>query len=147
MAKLHRGRFSPVLSTYTALECWLHLSPFLHRHPYKLSYPVLIKNRERVLLEDTFIDIHWQEFSHVIAAIAKGELREIVCPEREEVGFFGNLVCRERCTRNLDHGTDLILHRIVIFSKNLLDRFFDDLFLRLKLVNDTGKWHHNLGKC
>src|SRR5690554_7797595 len=76
MAKLHRGRFSPVLSTYTALECWLHLSPFLHRHPYKLSYPVLIKNRKRVLLEDTFIDIHWQEFSHVIAAIAKGELRE-----------------------------------------------------------------------
>src|SRR5690554_1687308 len=145
MAELHRGGFTTVFTTDTALECRAYLSSFLNSHTNQLSHPVLINHGKRILFKDSLVDIHRQEFSHVVAAVAEGHLREVIGSKREEIGLLRDLVRRERCTRDFDHCTDLVFHRIFLFVEYFLDSLFDDILLGFKLVDNPRERHHNLG--
>jgi len=94
----------------TTLEGGLHLTPLGYSHAHQLAHTILVEHRKRIMFEDPLIDVHRQELGHVVATVAEGHLRQVVGTEREEVGFGGDLMCRESSTRDLDHGADLVLH-------------------------------------
>jgi hypothetical protein len=64
----------------------------------------------------------------VIAAQPVGHLCEVVGPEREEVGYPGDLSCGESSARQLDHGPDVDLEMVA-------DLFFDHLAHAAKLLD------------
>ena len=74
VAELHRRRFAAVFAANTAFERGFHLTSFLNGHAHELSNTVLVENGEGVVFQNSFVDVHREEFGNVVAAVTKRHL-------------------------------------------------------------------------
>ena len=118
-----------------------------HRHLHEFANAGAVKPRKRIVLKDAGIVIRIEEFACVVTAEAKRHLRQIVRAEAEELCLFGDLVGRERGTRDLDHGADLIAQLDAgggnLGVRGLHDEVLDVLeLLGLAHKRDHDLWHN-----
>jgi len=66
MAELNRLRLSAVFTADTELDVLLDLSAFFNGDLHKCADTGLIDRDKRIILEDTFFYIEWQEPSCVV---------------------------------------------------------------------------------
>ena len=114
-------------------------------HTDELAHTFLVELLEGVYAQDLLIEVDGQEAGDVVAAIAEGHLREVIRPEAEVLGVASDLVCRERCTRDLDHRTDAEVEFNSLFREELTSRVSDDLLLLIEFVDDPDQRDHDLG--
>ena len=70
----------------------------------------LVEACERVALVDLLVVVRAEELAGVVTAEAEGHLGQVVGAEGEELSLRRDLVCGQSGTRDLDHGTDKVLH-------------------------------------
>lgn len=59
----------------------------LGKHVEEAQRPYL----KRIMLEDSFCNVRGQKLAHIISAVAKSHLCQVICSKREEVGMLRNL--------------------------------------------------------
>src|SRR5437588_520892 len=99
VAELHRRGLAAVLAADPDLQLIATASAQSHRELDQLADAVLVEHLERVVLENTVLHVERQKTTGVVARQAERRLREIVGPEREEVGLLRDLVGGERGAR------------------------------------------------
>src|SRR6185503_21078551 len=92
MAETHGGRLASVLTADPDFQVGPSSSPSLGSHPNQFSYAFLIEDLERIVFQDSVLDIERQEFGRVVSGYPKRCLGQVVGAEREELGYFGDLV-------------------------------------------------------
>src|SRR4029077_3513881 len=102
MTALHRARLPAVLAANPDLQIAPRAAAELHGHLDELPDTGLIEHLERILGQEPVLDIKGQEAARVVARETERRLREIVRPEGEKLGLLGNLIRRDRGTRQLD---------------------------------------------
>src|SRR5690606_32446044 len=95
------GGVAAVLAADAELEAGLGTAPPLDREADELADALLVERLERVVREDPGLDVAGEELARVVAAVAEGHLREVVRPEREEVGLLGDGGGGQRRARHL----------------------------------------------
>ena len=110
VAERDRGRLSPVLAADAHLQVVLDASAAFDRDPHQVPHPALVDRLERVPLEHAVLEVARQELAlRVVPREAERGLGQVVRPEREEVGMFGDLVGAHARAGELDHRADQIL--------------------------------------
>ncbi len=143
MAEFNRWRLSTMLTTNTNFKVWTGDTTTLDAHTDQLTNAFLIKNLERIVLQNAFVKINGQELACIVTWITKGHLGKVVCSEWEELSWFSNTVSNKGCTWNLDHGSNQEVDFFLAFSKNLCNGISYDFFLQLHFLKGTGKRYHN----
>ena len=92
VAKLYRGRIPAMFATDPNLKILLSFAPTLDSNLHKLSDSCLVKACKRVIINNFSLLIIRQERTRVVPTETETCLCEIVCPEAEKFGNFGNLV-------------------------------------------------------
>src|SRR4029453_12103378 len=86
VAERDRGRLTAVLPADAHLDV-LHAAAALDRDAHEVADAALVDRLERVPLEHAVLEVARQELAlRVVAREAERRLREVVRPEREEVG-------------------------------------------------------------
>ena len=98
-----------MLAADSDVKLRIHRFAQLDSHLHQLAYTNLIQFCERIVLEDLRIIVSVQELTSVVTGESVSHLCQVVCTEAEEVCFCSNVVCCQSCSRDLDHGTNLIL--------------------------------------
>ena len=93
----------------------------------QLANANLVQMLERIALVDLGVVVGSQELGSVVTAEAEGHLGQVVGAEAEEVSFLGDLAGGQGSTRDLDHGTDLVLHVNASLSDELVGGLDDDI--------------------
>ena len=119
MTELHRVRIATVFAADTAGQVGACATSTFDGHTDELAHTFLVELLEGVYAQDLLIEVDGQEAGDVVAAIAEGHLREVIRPEAEVLGVASDLVCRERCTRDLDHRTDAEVEFDSFFGEEL----------------------------
>ena len=70
-----------MLTADTATESRTNGAALLHSHLDKLANTILVKNLERIHLQDLVLQIYRQEAGDVVAAVTEGHLCEVVGTE------------------------------------------------------------------
>ena len=93
-----------MLTTYAELEVTLHFATTLSGKEHQFTHAVLVDGFEWVALQETSFKVrrHHAAFN-VVAAKAKHQLREVVGAKAKEVGFFGEFIGTQCCTRCFNH--------------------------------------------
>src|SRR5579885_996335 len=125
VAELNRGRIAAVLAANAELQLLTRLAAALGGDAHQLADAVAIDRHKRVGRQDALCRVGTQEAPRVVAADAKGGLRQVVGAERKELRRFGDLIGFERRTRQFDHGADLIMELASGLLRNLLRRGVD----------------------
>mmetsp|Transcript_30325 Transcript_30325/g.65592 ORF Transcript_30325/g.65592 Transcript_30325/m.65592 type:complete len:414 (-) Transcript_30325:1552-2793(-) len=113
----------------------------LHRQLDELADAALVERGEAVVLDEAGAVVVGEEGLDVVAGEAKGELGEVVGPEREEVALvLGHLPGLERAAGGLDHGADGDLEPGEVGQDGL-----DEVALVDVLGLHRGERHHDLG--
>src|SRR6266566_5733954 len=99
VAELHRRGLAPVLAADPDLQLVAAAAAQPHRELDQLAHAVLVEHLERIVLENTVLHVERQKTTGIVTRQAEGRLREIVGPEREEVGLLRDLVRGERGAR------------------------------------------------
>ena len=133
-AELNRAGLTTVLTADTGTQSRSNGTTFLYGHLDELTYTVLVENLERIHFQDLLLEVCRQERSDIVAAVTEGHLRQIVRTEAEVLSLCSDTVCRQSCTRDLDHRTDLELNLDAILSEHFLGGILNDLLLLLQLV-------------
>jgi hypothetical protein len=83
----------------------------LGKHVEEAQRPYL----KRIMLEDSFCNVRGQKLAHIISAVAKSHLCQVICSKREEVGMLRNLKERVSSMRvyNLCKSKPKLLHYAV----------------------------------
>src|ERR1700722_7889995 len=110
VAELNRGRIAAVFAANSNLEATTLLPSPFDSDLNQFSHSFTIDHRERILFENALLEIGWQYLVHVVAREAEGGLGEVVGAEAEELSYLGNLARQQRGTRQLDHGSDEVVH-------------------------------------
>src|SRR5699024_963595 len=126
VAELYGRRIAAVLAADTALQIRTGRAAFLDRHLYQLAYAGLIQSREGIGLVDLCLVVSVQELAGIIAGEAECHLGQVVGTEGEELRLLGNRVGRQSRARDLDHGTDVVLHVGAFLFLDLLRRLYDN---------------------
>src|SRR2546427_556579 len=108
MAKLDRRRLSPVLPADPDLEVGARPPPPLDADPHQLANALRVEDAERVSSHELPLEVEREELAHVVAAVAVGELGQVVRPEREEAGVARDLIRRQGRAGHLDHRADAV---------------------------------------
>src|SRR5260221_10972300 len=77
VAELNGARVAAVFAADAALEILAGLAAELHGHRNQLADAARVERLERVALQDFLLDVLRQEAARVVAAVAKGHLRQV----------------------------------------------------------------------
>ena len=104
-----------MLAADAELDAFLGASAPLDRDPHQVADPALVERLERVPLEHAVLEVARQELAlRVVTREAERRLRQVVCPEREEVGVLGDLVGADARAWKLDHRADVVLDGLAL---------------------------------
>src|SRR5206468_9718786 len=93
MAEGDRLRLAAVLAADAHLQVGLRRPPALDADPHQVADTTDVERLEGIALEHSLLEVEGEELSFgVVAGKAERRLRQVVRPEREEVGLLGNLV-------------------------------------------------------
>ena len=145
VAELDGRRIAAVLTADTAVKFGTGLTSKLDRHLHQLADADGIQTREGIGFVDLVRIVRGQELAGIVTREAERHLRQVVGAEAEELRFLGNIVRRERRTRDLDHRADLILELDVCFLDDLVRRLDDDILDELHLLGFARQRDHDLG--
>src|SRR5689334_14642709 len=70
--KLNRPRVAPVFTTDAGFEAWVGAAALLHSHAHELAHACLVHAHERIVLEQSRIEVFGQESTAVVAGEAEG---------------------------------------------------------------------------
>ncbi|MBS1271861.1 MAG: hypothetical protein MAGBODY4_00993 [Candidatus Marinimicrobia bacterium] len=145
MAKFHRSRFAAVFTADADLEIRTGLASEFHANLHQFANASLVNRGKRILLVDLALDIFRQESACIVPGDPQGCLCKIVGAKAEEFSRFGDFVCRQRGTRNLDHRTDQIIHLNAGFFDDSFRHFARLFFLQAQLFGVAHQRNHDLG--
>src|SRR2546430_5835105 len=111
VTELDRRGLAAVLAADADLEVGPRPPSALDADLDQLTDALLVEHGEGVGRQQVLLQVLRQELRHVVPAIAVRHLREVVGPEREELGGLRDLIGDQRRARNLDHRADQGLHR------------------------------------
>ena len=100
----------------------------------KLADTLDINSLERIGIENLVSEIISHEGPHIVTAEAEGHLGKVVGTEAEELGSAGHTVSSKGCTRNLDHGTEVVVDGHMELSLNLETNLLAVCLLELELA-------------
>ena len=112
-----------MLTADTQLDVRSGLPSLLNRHLDQLAYTALVQSCKRIGLVDFLLVIIPEELSCIISGEAKGHLGQIVGSEGEEFSFLCDLICKQGCSRDLDHRADVVLDIGILFLLHQLCSF------------------------
>ena len=114
----------------------------LHQPPHAIH----IDGLEWVLGKDACLHVGQQEAGlRVIAAVTEGHLGEVVGAEGEEFGDLRDLGRGQGRTRDLDHGSELVLELDALLRHDLLGDALQARLDDLELVYMANQRNHHLG--
>ena len=126
------------------MKLWINRSAKLDSHFHKLTYTVLVKLCEWVILEYLGIIVSIEELTGIITRETKCHLCKVISTEAEEISFLSDLISCEAGTRNLHHSTNLVV-KVCTSCLNLsICCLYYYLLNELKLFYFTCKRNHNL---
>ena len=143
MAEIDGSRISSVLAADSKMNVRANLRPLLYRNLNQLTYAVLVQMCEGILLVNLGLIVILQEFACVIAGEAEGHLRQVIGSEAEELCLLCDLICHKGCTRNLDHGSDVVPDIGILLRLHLLSGIYDLLLDKGKLLHIADKRNHD----
>ncbi len=117
----------------------------LDADPYQLPHASLIQHCERVVGQQLLLQVERQELADVVAAVAVGQLSQVVGAEREELGVLRDPVRDQRGPRHLDHGADRVAHVPAGLRHHLAGNPVRHLAGQLHLRHRAGERDHDLG--
>src|SRR5438105_3147631 len=145
MAERDRRRIAAVLATDTDLEVRAGLAALLDGDAHHRADALAVEHLERVARDDLLLHVLREErLLRIVARYAEDGLREVVRPEREELGLRGDLVGDETCARDLDHRPELVRDALAPLLEYRF-RYLDDLLLQpVELTHRADEGHHDL---
>lgn len=114
-------------------------------HLHELADAVLVELGERIILIDLAVIVSAEELSGVVTGESEGHLSKVIGAEAEELCFLCNLVSGEAGTRDLCHGTDLVLEGDTCIRDLLVGDSDNDVLYELKLLSLSDERDHDLG--
>jgi hypothetical protein len=135
-----------VLAADADLQVAPTLAPLPGSHLHQLADAIAVEDLERVVIEDTGLDIEWQERCRVVARDAVRGLREVVRAEREELRLAGDVRGHQRGARQLDHGAHQEWHVHAALGEYRLRHAADERALLCELALVRHQRHHDLGQ-
>lgn len=133
-AELHGGGLAAVLAADADLEVGAGGTAFLDAHLNELADAFLVEHFEGIGLDDAVLLVELEELGSVVTREAEGHLGEVVGAEREEFGYFGDLVGGEGCAGNLDHCAYEVGERLALLLEYLGGGGVDDVGLVLDFL-------------
>ena len=134
-----------MLTADTDMEIGINGLAEVDGHLHELTYACLVKLGEGISLEDLLVVVCIQELSCVVSGETEGHLRKVVCTEAEECGLLGDLISRESCSGDLDHGSYFVLDIGTCCCDLLISRLNDYILNELELLDLTHEGDHDLG--
>src|ERR1700704_2111544 len=145
-----------VLTADTQLDGRIGLTAFFYGHANQLTNTFAIQCLEWVDWQDLHVflqtwnfqtfDVLEQEFTFgIVAAIAKGGLSQVIGTEAEELGNWSNLIGGQGCTREFDHGAELVVDLASCFLRNVCCNRFKLAANLLQFVDMANERDHDLG--
>ena len=132
-----------MLAADADFQVGVRAAPELHAHLHETSHTFLVKDGERVCLQDALMDIFRQELPCVVTGITEGHLGQVIRTEGEELCHLGDLVSGEGCTRDFNHRANHVFHLHAFFFKYLLCHPADDACLLLQLLHCANEGNHD----
>ena len=124
-----------MLAADTTLEVWSLRTATLDTILYELADTLSIDGLERISVQNLVAEILTHECSNVITREAESHLSKVIGTEREELCGTGHSVTGEGGTRNLDHGTELVVDRSAVHTLNLSLNSVADSLLETELTS------------
>ena len=112
-------------------------------HFHQLADTILVKFCKWVVFEDLSLVVCFQELACVITGESESHLCQVVGSEAEEVCIFCDLICGQSCTRDLNHGTYLILQVCACCCDLFICSIYHCLLYKAKLFVITDQWNHD----
>src|SRR5215210_4279994 len=110
-------RLAAVLAADAELDLLTRAAAALDRDPHQIPHPALVERLEGVRLQHAVLEVVREELAlRVVAREAERRLREVVRPEREEVGVLGDLAGADARARKLDHRPAEVLARLFLLG-------------------------------
>ncbi len=122
-----------MLAADTQLNIGSGCASLLSCHLHKLPHTVLVQSCKRIRLINLTLIIITQELTGIVTGETKGHLGQIIGSEGEELCFLCNLICQKCGTRNLNHGSDMILDIGIFLFLHGFRHFYNHIFNELKL--------------
>ena len=90
--ELNGAGLATMLATDTYLKFRLGSTAFLYTHAYELTNTLLVKDFERIGLDNAMFFVELKELGSIITRVTECHLSKVVSAEREEVGYGSNLI-------------------------------------------------------
>ena len=140
MAERDRRGIAAMLAADPEPQLRLRAAPTLDRDPHQVADAALVERLERIAGEDVLVEVVGEELPFgVVAREAERGLRQVVRPEREEVGVPGDLVGPDAGSRQLDHRPAQVVDPAL-----LGDRAHRELAQPLELLGEGDERVHDL---
>src|SRR5690606_29973739 len=137
------ARLAPVLTADPHLEPVACGTSVPRPHGYELLDALLIQHLAGIVRQSSPLHVAGQAASCVVTAHSQRGLREVVRPEREELGFLRYPPCRERSARELDHGSYQVGYRRIAGLEDLRGHAVDYRPLMPEFLHSRHKGHHD----
>ena len=131
-----------------ATDTYMHVRTYwlakLDRHLHQLAHTGLIQFGKRIIFKNLGIIVSIQELTCIITGESIRHLSQIIRTKAEELSFLGNLVSRQSCSGNLDHGTNLILQVNICCCNFCVSSLNHKLLHIFQLFDISNQRNHNL---
>ena len=160
MAEVNGGRVTTVLAADADLQVGVGSPPLLYTYPHQPAHAVLIKRLEgigfqdvkqyRIALRVHFARLYAVHVLHqelalgVIAAVAKGHLRQVIGAEGEKVSVLGDLTGGESSAGHLDHRAEHAFDLDTFFFHHLLRHHLQFLPFQFQFIDVANQRDHHL---
>ena len=143
MAELNGSRVAAVLAANTNVHVGTGLLAQCNCHFHQLANAGLIQLCKGIVLENLCVVVSVQELACIVSGEAVGHLGQVVCTEAEELSFLCNLVSSQCSSRNLDHGTNLVLQISASLCDLLVSNCNNDVLYELQLLDLANQRNHD----
>eukprot|EP00438_Fugacium_kawagutii_P021532 Skav233417 [mRNA] locus=scaffold892:190800:191396:- [translate_table: standard] len=133
-----------MLAANAHLHVWPSAATSLNCHGDQLANTVRIQAHKRILLDNAFGLVLWQERACIISAQAIGGLGQVIGSKAEEFGHFCQFACLQGCTWKLDHGANLVDKINSLLLCHLSSCLLDHTLQQLQLFNCCHQGDHDL---
>mmetsp|Transcript_24980 Transcript_24980/g.45231 ORF Transcript_24980/g.45231 Transcript_24980/m.45231 type:complete len:200 (+) Transcript_24980:239-838(+) len=134
-----------MFSTNTNFQSRFDGSTLFDRHFNELANSFDIQSYKRIVQQDALFHVLWQEGADIISRVPKGHLRQIVGTKGKEVGLLCDLVGDKSGTRNLNHGSNLVIASLASLLKDLSSHLTNQGSLMTELFYFSDKGDHYIG--
>src|SRR5450759_2299273 len=107
--EVNRRRVAAVLAADPELQVGPAPTAALDAVAHEVADSLYVDRREGILLEDLLLLVDLQELPAVVARKPKGELRQVLRADREELRLARDLIGHEASAGDLDHRADEVL--------------------------------------